>query len=224
MNELGRRAFLGNTAKNTALGLFFLSVPNFAISTLSPEITPIAQYLQSIEGEKNILEEILINQGENVMLGIKNLSPEQNLEDFNIYYPIYRAAELKYGIPWFLTWIIHVHETTTSRHPNPLGSGHIGAMQLSPEHFHKKEIIQAPMGWEFLDELPQRYSKKLGWPTNDWEDVLQATHFIRWVADWGETAEEDENKVLDVIRYRYSALEHGLRRTDKYYQLKELFV
>lgn len=211
----------------------FIPEQEILIPELDAILNPLDEYLLSIQPEKKRLVSIIENQGGNIMSGIKNLSLEQNLEDFNMYFAIYLAAERKYSIPWPISWSIHAHETATSRNPNPNGSGHIGAMQLTERSIRIESIASAPEGWEFLDDLPQRYSQKNAWPTNDWEDILKGASFIRLLAGWGAVRDEEGNEVLDhkkdealilaVVRSRYSALEHGIARVNKYLELKKIF-
>lgn len=49
------------------------------------------------------------------------------------YMPYYRAAEEKYGVPWYILASIHFHETTFSTNPSMMSSvGAIGHMQFMP--------------------------------------------------------------------------------------------
>lgn len=225
--EKTRREFLIGTGKVASVvpALPYLKVVG-ELKPATPPSSDLQVYLNSIQEEKDRLASIIENYPGNIMSGIKHRNPEQyiqNLEDFNMYFPMYKSGEIQYGIPWALLWIMHAHETTVSRNTNPGASGYKGAMQLSPHHLLKREIIQAVEGWEFLDELPQRYLIRNGWPTNDWEDILRASYLIRWMAQWGDTDQQHENKALEVVGYRYSHQDHGRARVSKYYQLKALF-
>lgn len=232
MEKIDRRTFFKQSGKDLLGGLAFINLP-FLPKKRQPNLNPLYGFLQQIAPEEVQMKEILQNYPGNIMAGIKNLNTEDNLADLQMYYPLYRAAQIKYQIPALLLWIIHAHETTVSRDPNPEQSGHHGAMQLSSEHYNKELIIHAPDDWEFLDNLPQRYSTKLGWQTNDWEEILRAACLIRWMAGWGTTEDEngilildpkkDEQLILEVAEYRYSNSEYGFKRVSKYLELKQLF-
>lgn len=191
-------------------------------------------YLESINEEKQRHAEIIRRRGGNIMYGLnENLTLEQNLNDFDMYFPIWKAGEKKYGIPWYYFWGIQLHETTVSRNPWPSLSGHIGSFQLTKENMKKASIIEAPENWEMLRELPQRYSTKKGWETNDCDDVLRGGAFIRMLAGWGVSTDtngnefldhkKDKQLLLDVIEYRYSAHEHGVERVRQLRQLEYHF-
>ena len=82
--------------------------------------------------------------------GFKNFTTEQRVDDFNRYFSIYLAADLKYHIPWQLLWIIHADETTVSRDSNMNSGPHVAAMQINPNY----NLAEAIAGWECLDKLP----------------------------------------------------------------------
>lgn len=85
---------------------------------------------------------------------------EQDKEDLSIYYPIYRAAQDKYGVDWFTLWIIHKEESTVSRNPAAFVNGqrHIGAMQRSPQSHPQADVDRYFQGSEQLNSIPTRNS------------------------------------------------------------------
>ncbi len=175
------------------------------------------KYLRDIEPNRKQLESKVVNN--DFFQGFKSLTPSQQLEDFTMYFPIYYGGQTKYEIPWFLLWIIHTHETTVSRASDPERNGYRGAMQLHP--MHEVELKDAGAGWEFLDDLDQRYLKKHGFRTNDWEEIFKAALYIRNRANQ-KSFYSDEEKILNVITYNYSATIYGLIRVKQYHYIKSL--
>lgn len=213
----------------TALMLINLATPSVAIKAeeIAAQETPfrnfnsLEEYLSVINPQH--IQVIEIASQSRLLNGIKNLTIEQQVEDLQIYFPMYKAAEITYNVPWELLWIIHAHESAVSRDPYPERSGYRGAMQISPIHERTAWFIEAPVGWEVLTELPQRYSRSLGFKTNDWEEVLRSAAFIQTKAlqIYGS---DNLDSILKVVKYNYSAREHGMRRAEKYLHLKPFFA
>ena len=141
---------------------------------------PLPDYLSLIEPERALLEPLVKNY--DLLDGLKKLTPEQRLEDFRMYFPIYKAAEIKYGISWFLLWIIHAPETADSRDPYPDWGPLKGPVQRNVDFHPDRETQEAAEGWEFLHDLPQRYSPNNGKdskPYFDSDEILWAASQIR---------------------------------------------
>lgn len=192
--------------------------PNYKLPTLK-------KFLKKIRTERYQFGAVVAEN--NLMAGIKNLTQEQQLDDFEIYFPIYKAAQIKYQVPWFLLWIIHTHETVASRDPNPGASDYVGAMQRHALSWPDQEIYEAAQGWEFLDKLPQRYHQPRSIRINsfsvDYQEILWAASFLDRMAQLRYPKLDHEDGILAVVKYNYSAESHGIARVRKYYQLKEKF-
>ena len=121
-----------------------------------PEIKEeLDNYLRSIGAEyKKGLEVI---ESFDVFQGHKDISKELRMSSYRMYFPMYKAGEIKYGIDWKWALIVHGCETGFSTHPNPWRNGFFGPLQAS---YDPKEIKQAINGWEILRLLPQRYTPK----------------------------------------------------------------
>lgn len=141
------------------------------------EDSPLETYLKEIEAERAVLEVIVANH--DVFGGFKGFTAEQRIEDFNRYFPLYKAAEIQYGIPWFLMWIIHAQETTVSREKHPDGISLKGTMQRDTRSYSDEDVKKAAEGWEFLHALPQEYSKQNKKPYFDSDEILWAASKIR---------------------------------------------
>lgn len=193
------------------------------ISTLlPPEPSPLKKYLNSIKDEyQKFLPKIKTND---LFSGFKNFTREQQIEDFDIYFPLYKAGEIAQEIPWFLLWIIHADETTVSRDKNPDQDNQKGAMQIINDH--AKELKNATLGWEFLHEIDeQRYLTRHDFLTNDWEEILKASLFIRnRTSPKAKTPSEQENSILHVVETQYSAPKFGKARILQYHKIKELLT
>ncbi len=130
----------------------------------------------------------------------------QDAEDLAIYYPIYRAGQDRYGVPWYLMWIIHQEESTVSINPEGLdGSVHYGAMQRALE-FHKTENVDfTNRGLEFLGALPTRRF-------DDAREIIWATAAV---SEWAGEGKDYHRALL-----KYSAAVHAENRWQKYLNLK----
>lgn len=125
-----------------------------------PQMT--AEGAQLIEKYKTELPDILVKINADL----------RQTEDLKMYYPIYRAAQDKTGVPWYLTWIVHEDESTASRNPNAFipGAAHYGAMQRSVQFHPDSDVERASKDYGFLTDLAQRHP-------DDWREII-----------WGATA------------------------------------
>jgi len=141
---------------------------------------------------------------------------------------MYKAAEIKYGIPWLMLWIVHAHETEASRNENPGQSGYRGAMQRDPRH-PISGLADAMQGFEFLSELKQRYhdGPGVGNKSSDFAEIMWSARFFRNRIDdrlnKGINTTE-ERALLATLAYDYSAEVNGLIRRRHYEDKKPLFV
>jgi hypothetical protein len=143
-------------------------------------------------------------------------SIEAQQDDLKLYFPLYRAAEETFAVPWEYLWVMHEHETTASRHPNPSSSGYVGAMQRSEEFYPQATVLQAASGWEFLANAPQRYMPP-GHPTWDYQEILFAGWKVRKdsKALRSQNPEMTDLEALMQAQFRYCAPQNAkLRNTD----------
>lgn len=83
----------------------------------------------------------------------------QQTEDLTMYYPIYRAAQDRFGVPWDLIWIIHQEESNVSRNESAYDCNiHCGPMQRSVAYHPQEDVDRANVGMEYLQILPVRHS------------------------------------------------------------------
>lgn len=134
------------------------------------------EYWRLIEGVYQRYEPVI---RQNHYFGFAGLSVQQQIEDYRIYFPIYYAAELEYGIPWELMWVSHVLETLASRHENP-ETGGVGAMQRNDYFYPDSVVFQSVQGHEFLREIDgQRYTPETGeFRTYDSDEIIWAASKI----------------------------------------------
>lgn len=181
-------------------------------------------YLSCIEEEKQkVLPKVERNE---LFAGFEDSCNTRRVEDFLMYFPIYKAGELEFGVPWSLLWVIHVQETMVSTHKNPAASGYIGAMQRADWLHKDRELLEATQNWGFLKDLPQRYFRSRFVSINpfsvDYQEILWAAGFIRRQADTRYSHMDHMNGFLTVVKQNYSAEVHGIKRVAKYQEIAGL--
>jgi len=183
----------------------------------------LVDHLREIRPLEAKLRKVVENN--DLFAGFKKLTEEERLEDFDTYFPIYLAAELKYEIPWYLLWIIHVHETTASRERWPEVGGYKGAMQRSVLYYPDSVVAEAVRGWEALGLLPQRYSQTRGYFTNDHEEIFFAAWKLRNDTNQIKKNNPDLSYEESFLKaqYRYCAPEFAAQRIRQYQYIKEIF-
>ncbi len=133
---------------------------------------------------------------------------ENDIEDLQMYYPIYRAAEEKTGVDWFVLWVMHQQESTVSRDPNAFGGYYAGSMQRDPNYHPQKIVDQISSDVAFLADLPQRHF-------DDWKE-------IRWAAQKIKEDKETTGSLLGAF-LRYSAEGPAYRRLERVDQIAPIF-
>lgn len=103
-----------------------------------------AEYVKYIEPIENKYRKII--EQNDILESYKSLSQEDRLKAFDMYFPMYYAAQLKYQVPWELLFLTHAHETTFSKDRNPDSNLFLGAMQRSPKYFPESDVIVASKG------------------------------------------------------------------------------
>lgn len=140
---------------------------------------------------------------------VKLNADTQQTEDLAMYFPIYRAAQDKTGVPWYLTWIVHEQESTASRNPSAfiLGAAHYGAMERAVQFHPDSDVERASKDYGYLTDLPQRHA-------DDWREIV-----------WGATALReyiDEAGSVSGGLGRYSAASPAAERFQEFQALENL--
>jgi hypothetical protein len=198
------------------LSLHFVETVKAAEKTQKdPELLKLETYLSSLRVDEDRLK--LIVAKNDIFSDFKYFSEAERIDDFNRYYPIYKAVEEKFNVPWLLLWIMHAAETTVSRDKNSEQGDSYGAMQVNRGN---RGLENPAAGREFLSLLPnQRY-------IDDCEEIFRGGFYIRKIADNIKRSQlniTDEEAVLNVVRYDYSAVQHGKARVNQYLRMKTLF-
>lgn len=127
------------------------------------------------------------------------------LTDFNllrIYYPVYRVAQDRFRIPWYLLWIIHERESTMSTNINAfnMSTGYKNGMQRDPSTYTDEEAISLAKeyDYEYLKFLPLNHP-------SDYLEIPYAAkilhdHAIRIIGN-GKTDDWDEAVSLSLYNY-----------------------
>lgn len=171
-------------------------VPQVVEKLPLPQMT--AEGAQLIEKYREELPEILLKL---------NADPQQ-IEDLTIYYPIYRAAQDRYGVPWELTWIVHQAESTVSRNPAAFTSNiHYGAMQRAVAFHTIEDRDRANRGLEFLGALPVRH----------FDDAPELILGVAEISEWAGEQMDFQRALL-----KYSARGQAIERYQKFLQLEAL--
>jgi hypothetical protein len=194
------------------------------------EFSSIDDYMEYVEVKKaEVLQTV---EAGDILGSIKNLSPEQKMEDFNTYFPMYLAAQIKYEVPWYLMWIMHEAETSASR--TVMNDLYLGAMQRgkqkgalygSVEH-DPQRVEEAAEGFEFLRFLPQRQQGQTKNDyTWDYKELLWGAWHIRSRADNPEFydmpyiakhSDPLEDRIKYIVEWKYSAQRFGKQRKERY--------
>lgn len=135
---------------------------------------------------------------------------QQQVGDLTTYFPIYRIAQDKTGVPWYLTWIVHEQESTASRNPSAfsVGSPHYGAMGRAVQFHPESDVERASKDYGFLADLPQRHF-------DDWQEII-----------WGATALSEYIKAAGSVPGglgRYSAAGPAQERYVEYEKYRAIF-
>lgn len=183
----------------------------------NPELIKLETYLSSLKVDEDRLRQIV--EENDIFAGFKNFTQEQRVDDFNRYFPIYRAVELKYGVHWLLLWIIHADETTVSRDLGNDQGDQALAMQITKSY--AQFLKEATIGWEDLKDLPNQRDAR------DYEEIFKAGLYIHNKAEQVKIAYgsqmSDTDAVLKVVGEYYSAPEHGQKRVAKFKETESLF-
>ena len=133
-----------------------------------------------------------------------------DIESLAMYYPIYRAAEDKFQVPWELLYITHGEESTYSQDPNAfvIKNDQFGAMGRNILYHPQEDVDKFFEGMDFLDRVPTRD------PTDPEEIIYAAREYFEWSIETGG---------LRGAIGRYCRADIAERRWEKYCRMSALF-
>lgn len=140
------------------------------------------------------------------------VSVEENpdLEALSMYYPVYRAAQDRFGIPWQLLYIMHGEESGYSIDPRAyqIISDQYGPMQRNIDFHPESRLTKYIVGLEYLANLPLRHPE-------DAKELIYGAAIMKenfdQTGDW-----------LSALKL-YSAAVHAENRYRKYIEMSTLF-
>lgn len=183
--------------------------------TPEPTLTPEEEYF---EQKTRILK--VVGKNRILLKSFKELTREQIIEDIDLYYDIYKGAEMKYSIPWYLLWVVHVHETTVSRDQNPGRLGFYGGMQFHLGYYPFNYINESISGYEYLNQKPTRY-------TGDAASIFAAARKMDNDANQilGKNPKTPVNRRYAILQaqYRYCAELYATQRIEQAAIAEEIF-
>lgn len=190
---------------------------SFQDELLEPTIEEkIEQY--KIELQETVAQSFSKNKGK--IQGLRENGSFVRLDLLSMYYPIYRVAQDRFDVPWYLLWVIHDDESTCSIDTDAFikGREHYGAMQRSVMTYPQALVNEIAFGFEYLSTLPQNHK-------DDWEEILWAASKIS--KDTEAAIKESPNKTWewgleDAVR-AYSALAHAVNRVARAKVLRDIF-
>ena len=163
-----------------------------------PELT--AEHAAQIEKYRAELPSVLLKI---------NAEPQQ-AEDLTMYYPIYRAAQDRFGVPWDLIWIVHQAESTVSRNPAAFTNKvNYGAMGRALADSTDEDVARANRGYEDLRQLLVRHF-------DDKDEIFWGTAAL---SEWAGQ-DRDFHKAL----LRYSSRETAEMRFRRFLALEGVLV
>jgi len=133
-----------------------------------------------------------------------------DFEAIEMYYPIYRAAQDRFGIPWALLYVMHGQESTFSTDESCFAEGaiHYGSMQRSLAFHSQEDVDRYFSGMEYLSALPVRHF-------DDAKEIVYAAAVMREYTDQEGSIEE--------ALFRYSAAGPARYRWAKYLEISAAF-
>ncbi len=202
-----------------------------------PEQSKLEKYLEKIKPLQEAYVQIVSEH--DVFQGLKKFPTDKRIADAERYFPLYCAAGKEYGINPYLLSIFHVDESSNSRDENPdwepyprSGSSRgliKGAMQRYDRYYPDDLVTEISGGYEFLEELDQRYTKNNG-STVDYQEII----FCAWKLQrdaktykdkmWGNGIKISDTEALAKAVETYSAPAIGRNRFKVYQTNKHLFA
>lgn len=190
--------------------------------TPTPTFTKEQAFFGRHKEEKKLVLEVV--GSEDILRNIKVLSAEQRIADMEMYFNVYKAAEEKYGIPWYLLYIIHAHETAVSRdpYPDPYYDAELkrwrglfyGAMQRYPVFYPDSYVDEAVSGWEFLMNTQKFRYTKPPFETHDVREIFFAARKIN--KDARDIRGVSPRQAIKKALLSYSAEVHAYERQEAF--------
>lgn len=157
------------------------------------------------------------DNGESAVLSKMGSFNPKLTSDVAMYYPIYKAVADKYGIDWYLLWIVHEAESGASDSVRAFNGGsapYYGAMQRNVYIWSQNYVNTAASGLDSLASLPQRHP-------DDWKEIAAAGLMISTnIRDHSYLG--PNGSVLTAL-LRYSAAGPAYFRFYKWEQYKQIF-
>lgn len=130
---------------------------NLNITVLPLPVKNIEVFNQELNTEQN-----LQNSAVEILNNHPELFNKKAIEDFKMYYPIYKAVSDKYpNVDWFLLWINHEQETGASDSKVAFNGGtypYFGGMQRNVNVWPQSYVDTAFKGLESLNAITTRNS------------------------------------------------------------------
>lgn len=176
-------------------------------------------YRQEFEEQ---IKPVFLKNRENIV----KLRPNGALGDLDVlrmYYPIYRSAQDRFNVPWFLLWMIHDAESTCSQDKNafitPPVLDQYGAMQREINYYPQSKVEEAAKGFEYLSGLEQ-------FRPDDWKEILWAASKLDRDAQNAQNLYplKDRNWTLGDALYAYCRQDEAERRIERFKTLLSIFA
>lgn len=197
------------------------------ITLSTPESSPLDKYLAYLEPQKAAYRQVILDNSPFQTFFPYSINHpyavDQQLADLDMYLPIFYAAQLEYGVPWDLLWVMDIQETQVSRlYPGASGI-YVGAMQRSKSLYPVSQTIEASQNWEILSGLPQRYNSGVSPYYNDYREILWAAQHLTQRAQERYPDLAFLDGILRVVRTGYSAEVFGNQRANRFLAVHPLF-
>lgn len=158
-----------------------------------------------------------------VFTKIHQLTKEDVRDSLKLYFPIYRIAQQRSGVPWEYLAIIHASETRFSLDPDPGRLGFVGAMQRTRQFYPDTQVSEYASEYNFFENRYQRYFQPVN--TNhstDFKEIIWAGFHIKERSQLLYPHLTPEEAIRQVVLYNYSA--DGSPRVLLYDQLKQVLM
>lgn len=137
------------------------------------------------------------------------------------YYSVYKAAEYRFGVPWYLLWMIHNAESGCTADPEKAYRLlHYGAMGRQQSFYPDSQVEKIVSGNYFKPfyTVPLRDRR-------DWKEIIWAADKIHYDAYLAMKYEEiaDRNMAFEKAMHAYCPKEEAERRIERFRVLREIF-
>jgi hypothetical protein len=153
-----------------------------------------------------------------IMSSKQNLFSKSMIEDVTVYYPVYKAVADKYGLKWYLLWIVHEQESSASRNPKAFdGSSapHLGAMQINDKNYPNLDLKNAAEGLEDLEKFQTIH------PERDLQDIAEGGLILHADIEKYKNHKYTENQAVEITLEKYTNPKTGQYRFFGFYKVYE---